>query len=59
MQNLRSCARAIVDRSIATIEEVESLIAEYDAAKAWTFSYWWGSLFNELLARVPGSRNPS
>jgi ubiquinone/menaquinone biosynthesis C-methylase UbiE len=54
MQNLRSYARAIVDRRIATLEEVESLIAEYDAAKAWTFRHWWGSLFNELLARVPG-----
>jgi hypothetical protein len=59
MQNLRSYARAIVGGSIATMEEVESLIAEYDAAKAWAFRYWWGSLFNELLARAPGSRLPS
>jgi len=53
IKTLLSVEKAIVDSGAATADEVQALIAEYEAARAWTFDYWTGHLCNELVAAVP------
>jgi len=54
IKTLQGVEKVIVDSGVATAEEVQAVIAEYEAAGSWTFDYWLGHLCNELVAGVPG-----
>jgi hypothetical protein len=53
IQTLRGVEKAILGFGLATPDEVRNLTAELEAGKAIPFGYWWGFLFNELLAGTP------
>lgn len=52
-KTLQGVEKAIIDTGVATAEQVDAVIAEYEAAQTWTFNYWFGHLCTELLAGIP------
>jgi ubiquinone/menaquinone biosynthesis C-methylase UbiE len=53
IQGLRGVEKTIFEFGLATTDELQALVAEYEAAKSVTYNYWVGCLYNELLARAP------
>jgi ubiquinone/menaquinone biosynthesis C-methylase UbiE len=50
IKTLGGVEKAILASGLATPDEVRNLTAELEVGKAIPFGYWWGFLFNELLA---------